>query len=109
MEHLLGIRDGGQLVAVLCAGDHTPHGPSTFSIDFLAGEPAAVVRLVRHALNLAQDAKYVESMIPSWQGRTTVARDVFRELGFEAWNEWLEDVFVYELDLAGEKRVRTTP
>jgi GNAT superfamily N-acetyltransferase len=99
MEHLLGVRKGGILTALLCIGDQTPHGSESFSIDFLAGAQEAAAVLVRHALSVARAGKYVEAMAPCEEGRSSVALPVLRDLGFEVWNDGAADVFVYEKDL----------
>lgn len=100
MEHRLGIRKGRRLIALLLAGDHTPHGPSSFSLDFLEGEQAALAELVQHALSLMTDEKYVEAMIPCRDGAALPTLKTLQEAGFEPWNDGREDVLVFERDAA---------
>lgn len=99
MAHRLGIRDGNRLAALLCIGDHTPHGPSSFSLDFLDGEPAAMPELVRHALSLISREKYIEAMVPCREGVALPTLEVLKAVGFEPWNDGREDVFVFEREL----------
>lgn len=96
MAHRLGIRDGRRLAALLCIGDHTPHGPSSFSLDFLEGEPQALAELVRHALSLVRGEKYIEAMVPCQDGVALPTMAVLEAVGFEAWNGGREDVLVFE-------------
>lgn len=96
MAHRLGIRDGRRLAALLCVGDHSPHGPSSFSLDFLDGEPEPLVELARHALSLITAEKYVEAMVPCRGGVALPALALLESLGFEAWNGGREDVLVFE-------------
>jgi hypothetical protein len=97
MTHRLGIRQGKRLAALLCIGDHTPHGPSSFSLDFLEGEPAALAVLVRHALTtLSTTENYVEAMVPCRDGVAVKTMSLLRDLGFEPWNGGKEDVLVFE-------------
>lgn len=100
MAHILAIRDGNGLAALLCVGDATPHGASAFSIDFLEGDPDALLVLVRHALTFARGARYIEAMAPSWEGTAGVGLEVLQALGIKPWYDGKEDVFVYELDLS---------
>lgn len=99
MQHVLGIRAGGALVALLCIGDHTPHGPGVFSIDFLDGERDAVESLAHHALYLARGATYVEAMLPWAAAETPPAFPALRAAGLKLWNDGQGDVFVYERGL----------
>jgi GNAT superfamily N-acetyltransferase len=96
MAHRLGIRDGGRLAALLCIGDHTPHGPSSFSLDFLEGEPEALAELVGHALSLITTESYVEAMVPCRDGVALPTMALLQTLGFEAWNGGNSDVLVLE-------------
>lgn len=96
MHHRLGVRQGERLAALLLIGDHTPHGPASFSLDFLEGEPAALDELVRHALTLITAEKYVEAMIPCRGERGLPTLGLLQQVGFEAWNGGAEDVLVFE-------------
>jgi GNAT superfamily N-acetyltransferase len=96
MTHRLGIREDGRLAALLCIGDHTPHGPASFSLDFLEGEPEALTEVVRHGLSLITGEKYVEAMIPCRDGVALPTLDVLKAVGFEPWNGGREDVLVFE-------------
>ena len=96
MAHRLGIRESGRLVALLCMGDHTPHGPASFSLDFLEGEPEALAELVRHGLNFITGEKYVEAMAPCRDGVALPTLEVLKAAGFEPWNGGREDVLVFE-------------
>jgi predicted N-acetyltransferase YhbS len=96
MARLLGIRAGGRLAALLCLGDPTPHGPTVMSLDFLEGDAAAMAELVRHALTLVRDEKYLEAMVPREAGRCLPSLAALTGAGFVVWNEGEADVFVYE-------------
>jgi GNAT superfamily N-acetyltransferase len=96
IAHRLGIRHDGKLRAMLCIGDHTPHGPTSFSLDFLEGEPEALVELVRHGLCLITQESYIEAMVPCRDGVALPTLQVLREIGFEPWNGGREDVLVFE-------------
>ncbi len=97
MDHLLGIRAAsGQLAALLCLGDRTPHGPTVMSIDFLEGALDAMVELVRHALTFARNEQYLEAMIPCEDGVALPSLAALTGLGFQVWNEGQADVLVFE-------------
>lgn len=96
MAHLLGIREGDRLAALLCLGDRTPHGPTVMSLDFLEGEPDAMAELVRHALTLIRDEKYLEAMVPCEEGGALPSLAALTGVGFEVWNGGEADVFVFE-------------
>ncbi len=98
MRHLLGVHRAGQLAALLCIGRPT-HGPDTFSIDFLDGEPDAMVELARHAFHLAGSASHIEAMVPGDAESVAPALAVLRDLGLSVWNDGQADVFVYERSL----------
>ncbi len=95
MAHLLGIRRGDHLVALLCAG-RPLHGPGQFTMDFLEGETEAMATLVGHALHLAGQHTYIEAMAPSWGGAEAPALAVLRQFGLKSWSDYQPDVFVYE-------------
>jgi L-amino acid N-acyltransferase YncA len=99
MAHVLGIREDGKLVALVCVGDHSPHGPSSFSVDFLEGDPAALRELVRHALTLITAERYLEAMIPCRDGTALHTLGILNEAGFEPWNNGREDVLVFEREV----------
>jgi GNAT superfamily N-acetyltransferase len=97
MERLLGIRAAsGQLAALLCLGDRTPHGPTVMSLDFLEGAPDAMAELVRHALSLARHEKYLEAMIPCDGDAALPSLAALTGTGFQLWNEGQADVLVFE-------------
>ncbi len=98
MAHLLGIRRGGQLAALLCLGKPV-HGPQVVSIGFLEGEPDDMIELARHALHLAAAARCVEAMAPRQGEAAAPALAVLQHLGFTVWNDGAADVFVYERQL----------
>lgn len=95
MRHLRGVRRAGELVALLCTGG-LAHGPGASSIDFLDGEVEAMRVLARHALGPDGGAGPAEAMVPAAGDQAAPALDVLRDLGFNAWNDYREDVFVYE-------------
>jgi GNAT superfamily N-acetyltransferase len=95
MRNLFGVRRGGELAALLCAGKPT-HGPRAFSIDYLDGPVDAMALLARYALHLAGPDAYAEAMIPRWGDDAVPALAVLRDLGLNVWNDGREDVFVYE-------------
>ncbi len=96
MAHRLGLRDGGRLAGLLCIGDHTPHGPSSFSMDFLEGRPDALPELIRHGLSLISTERYVEAMVPCRDGVALPGLAALEAAGFEAWNGGKEDVLIFE-------------
>ncbi len=98
MRYLFGVRRRGKLAALLCAGEPA-HGPRTFSIDYLDGDPDVMPTLARHALHLAGPGTYAEAMAPRWGDDAMPALAVLRGLGLNVWNDGREDVFVYEAAL----------
>jgi len=99
MRYLLGIRRDGELAALLCAGK-SAHGPRSFSVDFLDGNPDAMKALARHAVRLAGSEAQLEAMTPRGGDTATPSLVILRDLGMNVWNEGREDVFVYERALA---------
>ena len=98
MQHLLGIRRAGRLAALLCAG-RPSRGAGEFGIDFLDGDEEACEVLLRHALGLARERRVVQAPVPKFADLVAPALALFRRLGFEAWNGFDEDIFVYERSL----------
>jgi GNAT superfamily N-acetyltransferase len=96
MERVVGIREAGRLAALLCCGDHTPHGAASFSIDFLEGEPGAMRELARHALTFVRDEKYLDAMVPCRDGKALPSLDALLSVGFQTWYEGKPDVIVFE-------------
>lgn len=96
MEHVLGIRRDGELTALLCAGQ-PQRGQGEFSLDYLDGDPDGVAALLRHALYLARERTIVEVSVPRWGQEQTSVLGALRRLDFTVWNDWAEDVFVYEM------------
>lgn len=95
MEHVLGIREEGKIIGLLClAGSLRRDGEC--SITFVDGRPDAVEDLLRHALHLARDARHVAIMVPRSNGATPEALPILQRIGFTPWNEFKPDVFVYE-------------
>jgi GNAT superfamily N-acetyltransferase len=101
MKYVLGVLRDGRLSALLCSG-HPLRGQGEFTIDFLDGDPTDMAVLIRHALHLAHDSATVETMVPKWGEGQVAALDVLKNLGFQAWNAWEEDLFVYEQNLQAE-------
>jgi hypothetical protein len=85
------------LLGLLCAGQPLRH-EGEYTIDFIDGAPEAIEELLVHALHLAQDYRVVELMAPKWKTKEAPALPILRKLGFESWNNFLPDVFVYERD-----------
>ncbi len=102
MRYVFGIRRDGRLSALLCSG-HPLRGQGEFTIDFLDGDPTDMAALIRHALHLAHDSATVEAMVPKWGESRAAALDVLKNLGFQAWNAWEEDLFVYEQNLQARR------
>ncbi len=97
MEALIGIREAGHLSGLLCAGQPLRH-EGEYTIDFIDGTPEAIEELLVHALHLARDQRVVELMAPKWKTKEAPALPILRKLGFESWNDFEADVFVYERD-----------
>jgi GNAT superfamily N-acetyltransferase len=93
MEALIGIRESGRLLGLLCAGQPLRQ----YTIDFVDGAPEAIEELLVHALYLARDQRVVELMAPKWEEEAP-ALPILRKLGFESWNDFEADAFVYERD-----------
>jgi hypothetical protein len=55
--------------------------------------------LLRHALHLARDRRALQASVAKWGDQVAPALALFRRLGFEAWNGFAEDIFVYERTL----------
>ncbi len=98
-QHVIGIREGDQLVALLCAGLPFPQRPHEFSIDYVDGPAQHIETLVRHALYLARERQMVLAIVPRWGDESARALDVLRGLGFEAPHGFQEDMFVYEREI----------
>jgi hypothetical protein len=96
MEALIGIRESGRLLGLLCAGQPLRH-EGEYTIDFVDGAPEAIEELLVHALYLARDQRVVELMAPKWEEEAP-ALPILRKLGFESWNDFEADAFVYERD-----------
>ncbi|MBU0490570.1 MAG: GNAT family N-acetyltransferase [Chloroflexi bacterium] len=97
-QHLVGIREGDRLVALLCARDQD-RAPGDLTINYVDGPAQHVETLIRHALYLALDRRVVDTMVPRWGDETGPALAVFQRLGFTAWYEFQADVFVYEQEI----------
>ena len=97
MRNLIGVRESGQLIGLLCAG-HSLRHEGEYTIDFIDGAPEAIEELLVHALHLAQDYRVVELMAPKWKTKEAPALPILRKLGFESWNDFEADAFVYERD-----------
>ena len=97
MQNLIGIRESGCLIGLLCAGQPLRH-EGEYTIDFIDGAPKAIEELLIHTLDLARDQRVVELMAPKWGTEEAPALPILRKLGFESWNDFEADVFVYERD-----------
>ena len=98
LQHCLGIRRAGRLAALLSAS--LPSGrEGQFGVDFLDGEEEACDVLLRHVLHLARDRRALQASVPKWGDQVAPALALFRRLGFQAWNDFAEDIFVYERTL----------
>jgi RimJ/RimL family protein N-acetyltransferase len=95
MRHSFGIRESGRLLGLLCVGRSLRH-EGEYTIDFIDGEPEAIEELLVHALHLARDYRVVELMAPKSEGKESPALPILHKLGFESWNDFQADVFVYE-------------
>jgi len=101
MRYVLGLRRAGRLIGLLCCGRLT-HGPAEFSVDFLDGEPEAIVALTRHALSLARGVPWFMIPVPKAGPRAAPALEQLLTLGFTTWQAGTADIFVYEQALAAE-------
>jgi hypothetical protein len=97
MEARIGIRESGRLIALLCVGRTLRH-EGEYTIDFIDGAPEAIEELLVHALHLARDQRVVELMTPKWGTKEAPALPILCKLGFESWNGFEADAFVYERD-----------
>jgi hypothetical protein len=70
-----------------------------FGVDFLDGEEEDCETLLRHALHLARDRRVLQAPVAKWGDQVAPALPLFRGLGFQAWNGFDEDIFVYERTL----------
>jgi len=95
MQSILGIREEGRLIALLCIGQSHRH-EQEFTIDFIDGRPDAIEELLRHAIHMAAEHRAVEMMIPKDEAAQAPVLPVLEHMGFEAWNHFAPDVFVYE-------------
>jgi GNAT superfamily N-acetyltransferase len=95
MQHVLGVRRAGRLSALLCSS-RPARGTATFGVDFLDGNAEDCEILLRHALHLASQSRMVEASVPKWGDQAAPALPLFRRLGFHAWYDYNEDMFVYE-------------
>ncbi len=95
MEHLLGMEESGQLIALLCIGRSLEPANGCF-IDFADGREDALEDLLRHALHLARRHRSIEMMAPKSQAMEAPALGVLRRIGFQADHGFSPDVFVYE-------------
>ncbi len=99
VHRLRGIRKGGELRALLILGEPA-HPEVEFTIDFLDGTPEDMEALLLDTPASSRQGKKIEAMLPQWQGCPSRALSPFRKSGFMPWNEYREDVFVYELTLS---------
>ncbi len=93
---LIGIRKSERLIA-LASIARLPQRDGRFQLNFIDGVPAAVDELTRHVLHLARDVDTIEVMVPKDSEREAVCLSIFKQIGFQAWNGFLPDVFVYEM------------
>ncbi|NIA03369.1 MAG: hypothetical protein GWP12_02380, partial [Nitrospirae bacterium] len=98
MQYVLGIKEDGQLIALLCVGKSLSH-EKEFTIDFIDGRPDALDDLLRHALHLATQNRGVEMMVPKDEIGQAPILPILQHMGFAAWNGFAPDVFVYERNL----------
>jgi len=68
-------------------------------VDFLDGQEEDCDTLLRHALHLARDRRVLQAPVAKWGDQVAPALPLFRGLGFQAWNGFDEDIFVYERTL----------
>lgn len=101
MRYVLGLRRAGRLIGLLCCG-RTTHGPAEFSVDFLDGEPEAIVALTRHALSLARGVPWFMISVPKAGSQAAPALQQLLTLGFTTWPGGTADIFVYEQTLTAE-------
>jgi len=95
MRLVLGIREGGQFIGLLCVGKSLRH-EGEFTIDFIDGRTDATTELLRHALHLAAEHRVVEMMVPKNEAAQAPVLRILQQMGFAAWNDFEPDVFVYE-------------
>lgn len=98
MQLVLGIREGGQLIGLLCLGGSL-HQDGECTIDFVYGRSDAIEDLLRHALYLAKDAHHVGMMLPKSEAAQAPTLPILQQMGFTAWKDFEPDVFVYERQL----------
>jgi len=95
MQSMLGMREEGRLVGLLCVGECLRHEREC-TIDFIDGQPDAVEELLRHSIHLAAEHRTVEMMIPKNEAAQAPVFPILERMGFAAWNKFAADVFVYE-------------
>ena len=95
MHRMIGIIERGRLSALLCLG-LMPGSKEGMTIDFAEGGPHETVELLMHALFLSGDQSILETMIPKWDKDEAPALAIMKKVGFCSWNDYKEDVFVYE-------------
>lgn len=96
MEALLGLRDAqGRLTTLLCLGNPN-RDTHEQAVNFLEGDPGDMAELLRHALYLARDYRWLGIMLPRWEGQAPPALEIVKALGIASQNDYQGDVFVYE-------------
>ena len=95
MEHMLGIKEEGELTGLLCLAGSL-HRDGECTIAFIDGQPDAVEELLRHGIHLAAEHRAIEMMIPKDKAAQAPVLPILKHMGFEAWNDFAPDVFVYE-------------
>ncbi len=96
MQYRFGLRDAqGRLTALLCMGDPNREANEQ-SINFLEGDAEGMAELLRHALHLARDNRWLGMMLPNSEGQIPPVLNVAQQLGFSSWNDYQADVYVYE-------------
>ncbi|MEA3239818.1 MAG: GNAT family N-acetyltransferase, partial [Candidatus Bipolaricaulota bacterium] len=95
MQSILGMREEGRLVGLLCVGECLRH-TRKFTIDYIDGQPDAVEELLRHGIHLAAEHRAVEMMIPKDEAAEAPVLPILKYMRFKAWNDFSPDVFVYE-------------
>ena len=94
----IGIRRGGELVALMCL--RQPVGSERGTVlNFADGRPDDLRRLLRHAHGLYA-GRTIAVMVPKVGKREAALLPILREFDYRTWDDYAPAVLVYELDLS---------
>jgi len=93
----IGVRDQGELVALLCLGE--PAGArGSVGLVFADGSPENLRRLLVEAHRRCAGRR-IEAMVPVDSGREAALLPILKEFEYATWDDYAAAVFVYQMNL----------